>query len=138
MVLRLGMAAALMVMWSCSGDGDGAATEPVSTGQEAPKVPDVPGADTGEAAAKVAPAPVAAQPAAPEVVKPSEEPKASAGPAMAVSAGKLHVRKGPGTSHSVVRTLNKGEVVAPVSCEKHWCKLADEQFVAEKYLAKAP
>jgi len=138
MVLRLGMAAALMVMWSCSGDGDGAATEPVSAGQEAPKVPDVPGADTGEAAAKVAPAPVAAQPAAPEVVKPSEEPKASAGPAMAVSAGKLHVRKGPGTSHSVVRTLNKGEVVAPVSCEKHWCKLADEQFVAEKYLAKAP
>ena len=138
MVLRLGMAAALMVMWSCSGDGDSGATEPVSAGQEAAKVPDMPGADTGEAAVKVAPAPATVEPAAPEVAKPSEEPKASAGPAMAVSAGKLHVRKGPGTSHPVVRALNKGEVVTPVSCEKHWCKLADEEFVAEKYLVKAP
>jgi uncharacterized protein YgiM (DUF1202 family) len=138
MILRLGMAAALMAMWSCSGDGDPGAAEPVSAAQEGAKVPDAPGADTGEAPAKAAAAPTDAHAAAPEAAKPSDEPKASAGPAMTVSAGKLHVRKGPATTHPVARTLNKGEVVTPVSCEKHWCKLADDEFVAEKYLVKAP
>lgn len=142
MIRRLGLALSLTLMWSCSGDDEQQPKEPVAAEQG--KVPDNPGATADAAKAPEAPA-VAAAPAAaaePEKSTPPPAPAADAAPSavaggeLVVKVGALNVRKGPGTNHAVVRTLKKGEHVSPVTCEKNWCKLAENEYVSKKFLKK--
>jgi N-acetylmuramoyl-L-alanine amidase len=142
MILRLGLFLSLLLTsWACSDEPE-TPKEPVAAEQ---KVPDNPGGEAGEAAAKAAgagqadaaaPAP-AAEPEKSVAAEPAPAPapaeKAAAGE-MVVKAGALNVRNGPGTKHAVVRTLKRGETVSPVSCDKGWCKLAENEYVSKKYL----
>jgi hypothetical protein len=151
---RFGLVLAMAVtpyLWSCSGDDNQAPKEPVAAEQDTNKVPDNPGT-SGEAAATKpagagqANADQAAMPATPEKstpdtaaaanTTPTPQEKAAAEGEMMVKAGALNVRKGPGTKNPVVRTLKRGEKVSPMSCDKGWCKLADNEYVSKKYLTK--
>ena len=149
MIVRLGMILSLVLTtWACSGDDEQKPKEPVAAEQDTNKVPDNPGSP-GETAAKPAGEGQANADAAAATPPPAAEPEkstppteavatpAGAGGEMVVKAGALNVRKGPGTKHAVVRTLKKGEKVAPQSCEKNWCKLAENEYVSKKYLKEA-
>ncbi len=142
MVLRLGAALALVMVWSCAGEGEVVGSEPVGAVHEAAKIPDAPGSDTGEAPAQASVGQVAPTPAAtPEATPPADAERsvqATGGQGLLVKATKLNVRQGPGPDHPVTRTLKKGDLVTPVGCERQWCKLSDGGFVAQKYLGKAP
>jgi hypothetical protein len=142
MVLRIGAALALVMLWSCAGDGEVAGSEPVGAVQEAAKIPDAPGSDTGEAPVQASVGQVAATPvAAPEATTPADAERsvqAGGGQGLLVKVKKLNVRQGPGTDHPVTHTLKKGDLVTPVGCERQWCKLGEGQFVAQKYLSKGP
>lgn len=150
MSVRLGLFLALMLplTWSCSGDEDQKPKEPVAAEQKVPDQPGMPAAPSGEseaakpagegqAAAEAAPAAAAAAAEPEKSVAPTEAmPAASSQGDMVVKSGALNVRQSPGTKSPVVRQLKRGEHVAPVSCEKGWCKLAEGEYVSKKFLAK--
>ena len=56
--------------------------------------------------------------------------------AFVVKSKQLNVRKGPSTEEPVVRKLSAGDQVEALSCEKSWCKIAESEFVSEKFLKK--
>jgi uncharacterized protein YgiM (DUF1202 family) len=136
--LKLSLLLTLMLTWSCTSD-DQAAKEPVSA--EA-KAPDAPGADSGEGVTK--PAGVGSVDTAGGAAEKSEpatelvkDAVPSAVVAFVVKPKQLNVRKGPSIEEPVVRKLSQGEKVEALSCEKSWCKIAENEFVAEKFLKKA-
>ncbi|MBM4251149.1 MAG: SH3 domain-containing protein [Deltaproteobacteria bacterium] len=138
MFIKLGLLMSLILPWSCSND-DQAAKEPVST--EA-KAPDAPGADSGEGVAKPAGVgTVEAVAASAEKSEPATDVAKDAVPspvaAFIVKPKQLNVRKGPSTDDPVVRKLNQGDKVEALSCEKSWCKIAESEFVSERFLKKA-
>lgn len=132
MLVRLGLAAALVLtLTACAGD-DAAPKEPVD--EASPVIPDSPG-DGGETAEKPAGAGQAGA-AAEAGAKPAAKVEAvpAAPGERTVATGALNVRSGASMTSSVVRVLKGGERVKPVSCEKGWCKLAEGEFVGEKNL----
>ncbi|MEN9834016.1 MAG: Bacterial domain [Pseudomonadota bacterium] len=138
MLTKLSLLLSLILPWSCSND-DQAAKEPVSA--EA-KAPDAPGADSGEGVAKPAGVgSVDAAAAGTEKSEPATDIAKDAVPspvvAFTVKPKQLNVRKGPSTDEPVVRKLNQGDTVEALSCEKSWCKIAETEFVSERFLKKA-
>jgi uncharacterized protein YgiM (DUF1202 family) len=135
MVLRLGILLSLMLTWSCSEDGQ-TAKEPVAVEQ---KAPDAPGADAGEGVSKAAGVgaadAVTAEKSEPAVDSAKEAVPATVA-AFVVKSKQLNVRKGPSTEEPVVRKLSAGDKVEALSCEKSWCKIAESEFVSEKFLKK--
>jgi uncharacterized protein YgiM (DUF1202 family) len=142
MVLRLGFLLSLMLMSACS-ESEPSTKEPVAAEQKAEKAPDAPGVEAGEAAGK--PAGVgsaeasAAAAAAPEKSEPAVDAAKAAAPTAAytVKPKNLNVRKGPSTKDPVVRKLSRGEKVEALSCAQSWCKIAENEYVSEKYLTKS-
>jgi hypothetical protein len=127
--------AALAGGWSCSGDEPQEAVQPAG-GEGSVAVPDTPG-DPGETAEKPAGEGLAngtPEEAASQAAAAQKEAKASTGDRVVAGASAVNVRSGPGMSHGVVRVVKQGEKVAVVECAKGWCKLAEGEFVAGKFL----
>ena len=141
MRLRFAFLSCVILAWSCSNDNQ-PAKEAVGV-ESVDKVPDAPG--TGDAPNKTN-----AEGAREDVNKLASAPAEKSEPAIeaardagqgsvgnfVVKAHQLNVRKGPSLEDSVIRKLNGGDKVAALSCEKGWCKIAEGEFVSEKYLKK--
>jgi len=162
MIWKYGLIAVmLMLTWSCSGDGGQPPQEPVAATQQpvADKVPDAPGqagltaekaAGEGQAAAAQAEkslpnmnaAEAAAKAAADKGMAGQKTDKAPAAAEaapmdMVVVPGALNVRSGRGTKHPSVRIVKKGEHVKAQDCKTGWCKIGDNEYVSQKFLAPA-
>jgi len=161
------IAVMLMLTWSCSGDDGQPPQEPVApTQQVADKVPDAPG-QAGLTAEKAAGEGQAAAAQAEKSQPNMDEAKAAAAKAMAagkagaekamaaaksdkagttaekapmdmvVVPGALNVRSGRGTKNPAVRIVKKGEHVKAQDCKTGWCKIGDNEYVSQKFLAPA-
>ncbi len=138
MLSKLSLLVTLMLPWSCSSD-EQQGKEPVAA--EA-KAPDAPGADSGEGAGKPAGVgSVDAAAAGTEKSEPATDLAKDSVPspvvAFIVKPKQLNVRKGPSTEEPIVRKLSQGDKIEALSCEKSWCKIADSEFVSERFLKKA-
>ena len=67
----------------------------------------------------------------------SDNEKTTTEHVMTVVSPQLNVRSGPGTDHSVVNRLNKGEKVIILEVEGNWGRVGVNQYVSIRYLRSA-
>lgn len=138
--MRLSWLAFLLFTYSLGGcSGDEVANEPVAATSTDSVIPDAPGSDQNGAQGASSVNPDATgQPVGEKAQNTAGQTTGATGGAqMIVTSGGLNVRSGPGMQHKSVRVLSKGTKISIESCNGHWCRIAEGEFVAKKFLSES-